>query len=64
MIYIYIRQASPGWMALQMSRMHIVLAFLGKTPLSGVLPLRDDRRTPASWLVQSEAVVYLENGLT
>ena len=41
--------------------------FLGKTPC-GVLPLCDDRRTPASSLlslfVQSEAVVYLENGLT
>ena len=36
--------------------------FLGKT-LKGVLPLCDDRHTPAS-LVQSEAVVYLENGLT
>ena len=34
----------------------------------GVLPLCDDRRTPASLslslLAQSEAVVYLENGLT
>ena len=42
-------------------------AFLGKTPI-GVLPLCDDRRTPASSssssLAQSEAVVYLENGLT
>ena len=34
---------------------------------NGVLPSCDDRRTPASLsslLLQSEAVVYLENGLT
>ena len=43
------------------------LVFFGKT-FYGVLPLCDDRRTPASLsslsFVQSEAVVYLKNGLT
>ena len=37
--------------------------FIIRQNAKGVLPLCDDRRTPAS-LVQSEAVVYLENGLT
>ena len=40
--------------------------FLGKTQLRGVLPYSRRVRRPASSLsfIQSEAVVYLENGLT
>ena len=46
------------------TRSKVIFEFLGKTRY-GVLPLCDDRRTPASLsLAQSEAVVYLENGLT
>ena len=63
--------ANP-WIHISSLLTHMVylLPFLGKTPY-GVLPLCDDRRTPVSLLsslsslfVQSEAVVYLENGLT
>ena len=43
--------------------------FLVRQNAKGILPLCDDRRTPASLsslslLAQSEAVVYIENGLT
>ena len=60
-----------------LERLIQVLYFLLCSPLAifrqnavGVLPLCDDRRTPASLslsslsFVQSEAVIYLENGLT